>query len=127
MSRAIWGPSAATVDQSVEHVLDLFDRARDHALATLDALGLDAEGHVPWWGDANPVTLHWIALHMGTEIHRHLGQMDILRENLDGAVGHRPGVDNLPPVDPDYWPAYVDRLEAIARQATGGIPDARSG
>jgi uncharacterized damage-inducible protein DinB len=107
----------ATADETVEDVLALLDTAQRHAVATLDALPLDTEGHVPWWGDNNPVSLYLIALHVVTEIHRHLGQMDILREGLDGAAGHREEVDNLPAVEASYWPAYVAELEAIARDA----------
>ncbi len=106
-------------DETVDEILAHFDAAQAHANATLEALPLDAEGHVPWWAENNPVTLQLIALHLVTEIHRHLGQMDILREGLDGAVGHRDGVDNLPPVDPAFWPAHVAALEDIAREVTG--------
>ncbi len=110
----------ARADESVDDVLALFDAARAHATDTLTALPLDTEGHVPWWGDNTPVTLHLIAVHMVTEIHRHLGQMDILREGLDGAAGHREDVDNLPDVDADYWPTYVAELERIAAETSGG-------
>lgn len=49
-----------------------------------------------------------------TEMNRHLGHMDILREQLDGEVGHREGVDNMPDADREWWSAYVASLEAIA-------------
>ncbi|MEM9463928.1 MAG: DinB family protein [Actinomycetota bacterium] len=112
----------ARADESVADVLDLFAMARDHAHRTLDALPLEAEGHVPSWGANNPVTLHLIAVHMLTELHRHLGQMDILREALDGAAGHRDGVDNLPEVAASFWPTHVAELEAIARHASEPDP-----
>lgn len=110
----------ARADETREEVLELFATARAHAAATIDALDLDAAGHVPWWGDMNPVSLHWIIVHMTTEIWRHLGHADILREQLDGAVGHREGVDNLPEVDAEYWPRFVAELESIA----GSVHDA---
>ncbi len=109
----------AFASESRADILELFAAARAHAAATIDALDLDAEGHVPWWGDVNPVSLQWIIVHMTTEVNRHLGHADILREQLDGAVGHRDGVDNLPEVDADYWPAYVTELERIAGAAGG--------
>ena len=104
-------------DESRADILALFAAARAHAAATIEALDLDAEGRVPWWGDVNPVSLQWIIVHMTAEVNRHLGHADILREQLDGAVGHRDGVDNLPDVDAEYWPTYVAELEQIARAA----------
>ena len=79
----------ATADESRDEILELYAEARAHADATIDALDLDAAGTVPWWGPNHPVTLELILVHLTTEIHRHLGQIDILREQLDGAVGRR--------------------------------------
>ena len=104
----------ARADESSEDVLALFDDARVHANETIEALDLGAEGNVPWWGDNNPVTLHLIVVHMTTEFHRHLGQMDILREGLDGSVGLREGGLNTAPADDDFWPGYHAKLEEIA-------------
>ena len=104
----------ATADETVDDIVQGFRTAWAFATATIDELDLDAEGTVPWWGPNNPVTLELILVHLTTEIHRHLGQIDILREQLDGAVGHRVDVDNMPPVDEAFWPDYVARLEAIA-------------
>lgn len=107
----------ARLDETRADILDLFARAREHARATVDDLDLDSEGHVPWWGDANPVTLQLIMVHMIAEVHRHLGQIDILREGLDGSVGLREGADNLPDIDPGYWPEYYEHLERVAAEA----------
>lgn len=104
----------ARADESSEELLALFGAAHDHAVATIEALDLDAEGHVPWWGDNNPVTLALIVVHMTTEIYRHLGQIDILREGIDGAVGLRDGNLNTAPADDDFWPDYYQQLEEIA-------------
>lgn len=108
----------ARLDESRADILELFERARANTTATVEALDLDAEGHVPWWGEAgNPVTLHLILVHMAVEVHRHLGQIDILREGLDGAVGYRAGADNMPPGDEAFWSAHCERLEGIAVEA----------
>lgn len=104
----------ARADESRKQILDMFTAARDHAVSTIEALELDTEGHVPWWGDNNPVTLGLIIVHMTTEMYRHLGQIDIMRESIDGAVGLRDGNLNTAPGDDDYWPAYYKRLEGIA-------------
>ncbi|MEO1063118.1 MAG: DinB family protein [Actinomycetota bacterium] len=111
----------ATADEGREEILALYRRANAHADETIEALSLDSPGTVPWWpDDVNPVTLHWILLHMIAETNRHAGHADIVREQLDGAIGHRVDVDNLPEVEGSWWPEYVSELEAVARAASGG-------
>lgn len=63
---------------------------------------------------------HWIMVHMVAETNRHLGHADILREEIDGVVGHRSGVDNLPDVDAEWWPSYFEQVEHVAREASTG-------
>jgi len=109
----------ATADESRDEIIDRFRQAWAHAQTTIDELELDAEGHVPWWGENNPVTLQLILVHMTTEIHRHLGQMDIMRETIDGAVGLRDGNTNLPTADEFDWSSYRDRLQRIADGFSG--------
>lgn len=112
----------ATAEESRDEILALYRRATAHADATIEELGLDATGTVGWWPpDQNPVTLHGILVHLIAETNRHLGHADILREQLDGAVGHRPAVDNLPDADEAWWAAYVDRVEAAALAASEAI------
>jgi uncharacterized damage-inducible protein DinB len=107
----------ATADESREEILALYDRARIKTEATIEALELDAVGRVPWWPeDRAEVTLHQILIHMIAETNRHGGHADIVRELIDGTIGHRDGVDNLPPVDPGWWEGYRNELEAVARQ-----------
>jgi len=102
----------ATADESREQIIDLYRLAWREASITFDQTGLEGEGHVPWWRD-NPVTLHALLVHMIAETNRHVGQMDILREGLDGAVGHRADGSNLP--DDGYdWSAYVARVQSAA-------------
>jgi hypothetical protein len=110
----------ATSDEAREDLLALYRRVWAHADDTVAALGLEAVGEVPWWPeDHRHPTLHRVLGHVATEIHRHAGHADIIRELLDGAIGHRPGVDNLPAVDDDWWPAHRAKLEAVAREAAG--------
>jgi uncharacterized damage-inducible protein DinB len=52
------------------------------AASSLDTLGMNAE-----YG-ADGLTLRWILLHMLEEVARHVGQMDVLREQLDGTTGY---------------------------------------
>ncbi|MEM8619082.1 MAG: DinB family protein [Actinomycetota bacterium] len=113
----------ATPSETRSDIVALYDRAAEHSDATIAVLSLDDTGVVPWWpDDVNPVTLHWILVHMIAETNRHAGHADILRERLDEAVGHRPDVGNMPDVTSGWWPAYVARVEAAAREATGHHP-----
>ena len=111
----------ATADELREDILGLYQRVWVHADATIDALALDAVGHVPWWPpERREVTLHRILVHMTSETARHAGHADIVRELIDGAIGLRTDNDNLPPVDRAWWEQYNARVEHAARQA-GGI------
>lgn len=105
----------ATADESREQIIGLYHRVWAHSDATIEALPLDATGHVPWWPpERSTVTLHRILVHMIAETDRHTGHADIVRELIDGAVGLRPSNDNLPPVDQAWWESYRDRLEQVA-------------
>jgi hypothetical protein len=110
----------ATAGESRESIVALYRRAWAHADATIDALALDAPGRVPWWPeDRADVTLHRVLVHVIAETHRHAGHADIVRELVDGAVGHRRDNDNMPPGDRQWWQAHRDRVERAARQAGG--------
>jgi uncharacterized damage-inducible protein DinB len=114
----------AAADETRHEVVTMYRRATAHADATIDALSLDDTGTVPWWpDDVNPVTLHWILVHMIAETNRHVGHADIVREQIDGATGHRPGVANLPDVDATWWAAYAERVEEAARAASVRTPE----
>jgi hypothetical protein len=59
-----------------------------HPDATIDALALNAIGHVPWWPpDQNEVSLHHVLVRVATDTSRHAGQADIIRELIVGTVG----------------------------------------
>jgi uncharacterized damage-inducible protein DinB len=108
----------AASDETREYVVGLYQRAWAHSDATIEALELDAIGHVPWWpAERNEVTLHRILVHVATETHRHAGHADIVRELIDSSVGLRQDNDNMPPGDRDSWQNYRDRLERVAREA----------
>ncbi|MBB5785973.1 DinB family protein [Jiangella mangrovi] len=108
----------ATAEQSIEWVLAFYDRAVAHADATIDALALDDTGSVPWWPeDRRQVTLHQILVHMIAETARHAGHADIVREQIDGTAGLRPGNSNLPDQDAQRWADYVEKLKRLAEEA----------
>ena len=111
----------ATAAESREEIIGLYHRAWAHGDATIDALTLDAIGHVPWWPpERRDVTLHRILVHLIAETHRHAGHADIVRELIDGATGMRADNDNMAPGDQTWWKNYRDRLEQAARQADAG-------
>ncbi|MGH7608678.1 MAG: DinB family protein [Candidatus Dormibacteria bacterium] len=108
----------ATADESRERIVGLYRRAWTHADATINGLGLEAVGHVPWWpAGQNQVTVHRILVYMIAETNRHAGHADIVRELIDGATGWREGDESLPEGDHAWWAAYRDRLERVARDA----------
>jgi uncharacterized damage-inducible protein DinB len=110
------GPNAdmyANESETRDEIVGLYRKAWEIADATISELPLDAEGHVPWWpAERNPVTLQVILLHMVAETNRHAGQIDIVRELIDGQAGLRAESTNLP--DAVNWPEYHARLEKLA-------------
>src|SRR6266536_720882 len=105
----------ATPGESREFITGLYRRAWAHSDATIDALGLEAIGHVPWWpAERNEVTLHRILVHVATETARHA---DIIRELIDGAAGLTTEHPNLPSGDQAWRAAHRDRVERAAREA----------
>jgi uncharacterized damage-inducible protein DinB len=106
----------ATAEESAEDIKEFYRASWRHAEATFAAAGLDTVGKVPWWSDPE-VSLHQILVHMTNETARHAGHIDIVRETIDGSVGRGATDGNI--VDGYDWPAYVEKLEALARQASG--------
>lgn len=105
----------ATEDESAAGIVDLYRRVWTFADATIEELPLEATGRVPWWPeDRAVVTLGQVIVHVLTDLARHCGHADILREHVDGAVGLRTETMNIP--DQTDWPSYVAKLEAIAER-----------
>jgi hypothetical protein len=111
-------PLWAAPGETRDDIVTAHRRASELADATIAALPLNAVGRVPWWG-GDPVTLHRVLVHVTAETQRHAGHADILRELVDGSAGLLEGHENLPAVDPAWWPAHRDRVEAAARLAAG--------
>jgi hypothetical protein len=110
----------ATAAESRDDITGLYRRAWAHSDATIDALPLDAVGHVPWWpAERSEVTLNHIMIRVAADTNRHAGQADIVRELIDGAAGRLPGTPNLPEGDEAWWASHRDRVEREARAAAG--------
>jgi hypothetical protein len=101
-----------TADESRADVIANYTRACRHADTTIDELPIDARGHVPWWPQPD-VKLFNVLVHVVTETNRHLGHADILREQLDGALG----VDPTPVSEQDdvEWAAHRAKIEEAAQ------------
>ena len=102
--------------ESHADIVDGYERACRHADATIEALPIDAAGHVPWWPRPD-VTLFNVMVHLLAETNRHAGHADILREQLDGAVGAE--LARTVDVDDTGWAAHRARIETAARAAAG--------
>lgn len=107
----------ASSEESPAEIVALYERVNAHADATIAALGLDAVGHVPWWGPSGETTLHRVLVHLVAEVARHAGHADIVRETLDGGRGLVDGSPNLPDEDEEWWERYVARLRTVAEAA----------
>ena len=103
---------------SVAALVDFYRRVWTFADATIEELPLEATGAPPWWGAPkdNQVTLQHMLVRVATELARHAGQADIVREGIDGAAGYQPAVSNLPD---DYdWAGYRARLTGLAEASS---------
>lgn len=110
----------ATVEETRAQILTMCRNIWAADDTSVRELGLEAQGTVPWWGArGESVTMRHLVIHMIAETSRHAGQADILREQIDGSVGMRETVPNMPGQDQGWWEDYVAMLEATARQAAG--------
>src|SRR5215831_3837411 len=98
--------------------IGFYRRVWEHSDATIDALPIDAPGHVPWWPRPN-VKLFNILVHVLTETNRHAGHADILREQLDGAVGVSFESTGLEALGAAFYEQHYAKVETAARAADG--------
>ncbi len=73
--------------ESTADVLGYYQRARAAADSATEELAMQDTG-TAWWGAT--VSMRWVLIHMIEDTARHAGQMDILREQIDGRTGDRP-------------------------------------
>ncbi|MCL3859704.1 DinB family protein [Actinotalea sp. K2] len=111
----LWVPAAETR----ERVVALHRLSAEHSDATIEALGLDAPGDVPWWGERRHVTLHQVLVHVCVETARHAGHADIVRELIDRSAGNGADDANLTSRTEQEWAAHCARIDAEARRAAG--------
>jgi hypothetical protein len=104
----------ATAAETRTEIVGRYRRVQLHADVTINDLPMDAPGHVPWWSEPE-VTLHTMLVHVLAETNRHAGHADILREQLDGAVGMRPDNSNVAEHDAGWWDDLRARIEQAAQ------------
>jgi Protein of unknown function (DUF664) len=103
-------------DESRAEIVDRYQQAWELSDATIAALTVDAPGHVPWWPRPD-VKLFNVLVHMLTETSRHAGHADILREQLDGAVGFNAGGMPHHGRDAAFWERHCAKVEQAAQAA----------
>ena len=106
----------ATEHETRTDIVDRYRRVWDHGDATINALAIDAPGHVPWWPRPE-VKLFDILVHILAETSRHAGHADILREQLDGATGTDAESMALQKHDAAFWENRRARIERAASRA----------
>jgi len=106
---------SVTERESRADIVTAYQRACEHADETIEALPVDAPGYMPWWPQPT-VKLFNVMVHLVTETNRHLGHADILREQLDGALGSDP----TPPSSQDDadWTTHRAKVERPLRPHT---------
>ncbi|MFJ3527828.1 MULTISPECIES: DinB family protein [unclassified Streptomyces] len=105
-----------TKDETRDQIVGFYRRTWEHSDATINALPLDAPGHVPWWPEPYSSTnLFAVMTHVLAETVRHAGHADILREGLDGRTGMRP--EHEQEIDEEARAAYCAKIEQAARSA----------
>ena len=104
--------------ETTQSVVSLYRRVWAHSDETISALPLDAVGDVPWWpkGDRE-LSLAQAMVHVISDVYRHAGHADVIRELVDGAVGSDPRWSNMLQADEMFWTALRDRVEDAARRA----------
>jgi hypothetical protein len=115
-------PILAAEPETRDEIVGLYRRVWEHSDATINALAIDAPGYVPWWNE--DVKLFNIMVHVLSDATRHAGHADILREQVDGAVGMFPQSAALHGQDSAFWESRRATIERAARAAdpAGGPP-----
>jgi hypothetical protein len=109
---AMWAAS----NETRAGIVDRYREAWLHSDASIALLDIDAQGHVPWWPRPD-VMLFNILVHVLTETNRHAGHADILREQLDGAVGFDAQSAAPSGMHTDLWEQHRTMVERAAKAA----------
>jgi hypothetical protein len=106
----------AAEDETRDRIVGFYRRTWEHTDATIRELPLDTPGNVPWWPEPYAHTnLFAVLVHVLGETNRHAGHADILREDIDGRTGMRPGHETR--IGQEARDAYRAKIEQVARSA----------
>jgi len=105
----------ATEHETRDEIVGLYQRVWEHSDETINTLAIDAPGYVPWWREE--VKLFNIMVHILSDTTRHAGHADILREQLDGAVGTEAGSAAGHGRDTTFWANHCAEIERAALAA----------
>lgn len=101
----------ATADEPMEYILGLYQHACAHSDAVLNEVGMAAVAQVPWWPEESRATTSGaLVARVLKDTAMHAGQLQILRELIDG----RAGSDRDEAGDDTWWADYVRALEGVA-------------
>jgi hypothetical protein len=100
--------SSAVPDLDIAEVVEIFERVIagiDEVRETVVDTGVDlgavsATPPNPWMPQDFVMTVRWILLHLNTEVARHVGHADIIRESIDGAISYQLNAE----ADGQPWP-----------------------
>jgi uncharacterized damage-inducible protein DinB len=108
-TRDMW----ATADESRAYITGLYQRACEHSDWVLDKVGTNAVATVPWWPEPSRETTSGALLaRVLKDTAMHAGQLQVLRELIDGQAGS----DRDSIGDDRWWRDYRSMLEQVARQ-----------
>ena len=99
---------SALPDLNIDEAVAIFDKVIDgieEARAAVAEAGTDLGTEVPmpynpWMPADFTMTVRWILMHLNTEIARHAGHADIIRESIDGAIAYQLNAQ----ADCEPWP-----------------------
>jgi uncharacterized damage-inducible protein DinB len=108
-NRDMW----ATAGESSGYILDLYRSACAHSDVVLVDLGLEAAAEVSWWpSESRTTTAGALLARVLKDTAMHAGQLQILRELIDGQAGSDRGDAG----NDQWWSDYVANLEHLAAQ-----------
>lgn len=107
-------------DYSVQDILGLYRKSIAFSEQAINDLAFDTAAIVPWWTAHRHSTLEHLVVHMIAETSRHAGQLDVIRELLDGQVGLRAQATNIPGWSKAQWQAQYEDLQRLSDQCLEG-------
>lgn len=114
LSGCLSGDMWARPEESSEEIIGFYRRACAHGDATIAALDLGAVGSIPHYPEGQrATTLGDILGLMISETNRQTGQLDVVRELIDGRLSD--GSNALG--SDEQWAEYVAHVEAAADEA----------